>query len=93
MKFKCISSNAGGCSYVVVEDVSRKDFLLLMDAVANCFGLEPNLTSIPEADIVTINFPNGKIYAKYDLDYGVEIDSATLSVDQQIKLESILASR
>jgi hypothetical protein len=90
MEISGISNKVGARYYEMRGEMTTIKFKLLANRLATAFDVVPNLSWMPEADVATITVPDGRIYAKYDLDYGLEIESIGLSGQQQSRLEEIL---
>jgi hypothetical protein len=90
MKFTCeVSKN--GLQYYIVSPIIIGDFFLLMDTVANSFGTKPEFISMPEAEIVRITISDGRVYAKFDFDYGIEIECSGFSLGEIVTFENVLS--
>lgn len=89
MKFNLSMSRNGTLQYNIGRQLDVDSFFLLMERVAKDFDAGPEFIAMPEAEIVKIMLANGKIYAKFDFAYGVDIDCDGFSRDQKIKLENL----
>ena len=88
MKFNLTTNRNGHLQYHIGRQLDLDSFFLLMERVAKDFGAGLEFIAMPEAEIVKIRLTNGKIYAKFDFAYGVDIDCDGISPDQKIKLEN-----
>lgn len=89
MKFNLSMGRNGTLQYHIGRQLDVDSFFLLMESMAKAFGAGPEFIPMPEAEIVKIMLTNGKIYAKFDFAYGVDIDCDGISPDQKIKLENL----
>ena len=71
-------------------EMTTAKFMLLTNRLAAAFDVVPNLFWMPEADVANITVRDGRIYAKYDFAYGLEIECTGLSGQQQARLEETL---
>ena len=90
MKIGGIYSAASIRHYEIRGEMTTDEFILLANRLAAAFDVVAKLIWIPEADIANIHMPDGRIYVKYDVSYGLEIESTGLSDRQQAHLEKIL---
>ena len=90
MKFNRVSNVGGNTYYAKKEEMKISDFFFLMNEIARILKVKLESISIPEAEIIKMTLGNGEIYAKYDLDYDIEIDCNGMSDEDQNKIESIL---
>jgi hypothetical protein len=90
MEISGIYDKCGVRYYETRGEMTTDKFKLLANRLATAFDVVPNLFWMPEADVATITVSEGRIYAKYDADYGLEIESTGLSGQQQSRLEEIL---
>ena len=93
MYFKCNDSSDGKIQYYFDGKLTIDKFFLMMDAVAGSFGVDSEYIFMPEAEVIKIKLGTGIIYAKYDLDYGPEVECAGLSVSQTAQFEDVLLHR
>jgi hypothetical protein len=90
MKFKWTLGKDKSRQYELERKINMADFFSIMNLIANSFGEKLEIDSIPEAEIAVIKFSIGRIYAKYDLAYGFEIECLNLTGSQVNKFEEIL---
>lgn len=69
------------------------EFFSLIEELAKDFGVNPVFSFAPEAEFATLHLAHGKIFAKYDLVYGMEVSCVDFSKEQQLQFENILSAR
>lgn len=92
MKYFTSVDSSGMHHYEISDPVSSIKFFSWMDKLAASYGIAAEYFMIPEADIGRIVFPKGKIFAKLDFAYGLEIECSGLSEAQLNQLNEALAA-
>ena len=89
MKFNRSLEANNSYRYVFDCKIKSGDFFTLIDALGDLFGVKPEFVAMPEADVAKIKIGCGEIYAKYDLDYGIEIECTGLASEQLVGCEEL----
>jgi len=91
MKYIKTTTHPGMAKFLVDEDVNLNKFRLLMNELASNLKSKVEWIAMPEAEIGKIKLSAGEIYAKFDFEYGLELDCNGF-IDQEIlQIEAVLS--